>query len=455
MLKLQLEHAIHGITQVPVPAIESGLSHGSTSDRNPAISSLPPTTDSLIPGGQIGVVHNVTNVDELEGLLERAKTSCAVVFFTSTTCRHSKTVYPVYAELATEFSGKVILILVKAADSREADRIAARYELSVTPTFVTFFQGEKENKWSGASERRLRANVRMLVRMAHPHPHTQLKLPQLQKPHDTAFIQDRTPSLDKLNSALGTFRNDPRIVELKEFVYARQKDSPAKTPLPSLSAVSALIVGSIQYLGPVLVFPIIHLFRLALADPRVSEYFAEEPSHETILACLQLVFSLGNKCPRMLRVDALYLTCNLFTSTRFPVQLLGNAALSSLLIPLITSSLLDTSHPLIGHAATVLAYNIGAFNRFQRLTGDGDILPESAQMELMAGVFETLRRKLWQSEDQLGLLYTVGLLAYSAPLDGELADLCRALDAMEIVRELKGINTDLDAVAEEVGMIIG
>jgi desumoylating isopeptidase 1 len=458
IFKTQLENSIRGITQAPVLSNANMLLHESTSDKDPAIPSFVPNTNSSISGGLIGVVHNVTKLHELEDLLEKAKTSCAVVFFTSATCPHCKIVYPAYDELATEFSGQIILVKV---DLSQAYGIASRYEVGETPRFMTFLQGEKESEWSGANERQLRGNIRILVQMAHPpHPHTQLKLFILHQPHDVAYIHEKRPSLDKLVSRLGSFSADPCIMELKEFVNARPTHGPAEVPLPHLPAVSALIVGSIQHMEPVSLFPIIDLFRLALIDPRVSGYFAEEPCQVAVSTCLQRVVSLGDKCPYALRVVTLYLSTNLFSSPLFPPQLLGNAALSGLLIPLITSSLLDTSPPPIGQlpngqAVSFLAYNVAAFNRFQRLKGSGDVLPESSQIELMAGLLEALRRKKWGRNELRGLLLAVGLLVYSAPLDGELADLCRALDAKEIVRELKGLHRDHDELAEEVEMVIG
>ncbi len=454
MLKPQLENSIRGITQAPVPSYGNSLSNRSDSHRNSAKRSLQQNGNSAITGGRpVGVVHNVTKLHDLEGLLANAKTSCAVIFFTSARCPPCKIVYPAYDELAAELNGKAVLVKV---DISQAYDIASKFRVRVTPTFITFLHGEKADEWSGASESQLRGNVRMLVEMAHPpHPHTALKLPTLRRPHDKPIIYTKAPPLEKLVSKLGSLGTDPCVAELKAFVNVRQTSGAAAAPVPHLPAISALITRSIEQVEPVSLFPLIDLWRLALVDPRISGYFAEEPSHLSISACLRRVVSLEDKCPYPLRIVTLQMSCNLFSSPLFPPQLLGNSALSGLLVSLITFSLLDTSHSPIRAAAASLAYNMAAFNHMQRLHGNEDILPESAQLELMAGLLEAMRRKLESIDELRGLLLSVGLLGYMAPQDGELFDLCRASDAKKVTAGVKGIFEGIDELAQEVETIVG
>lgn len=63
-------------------------------------------------GEVVGKVHNVTQLRSLETLLDSAKSSCAVIFFTSATCPPCKIVYPAYDELAAEAGKKAVLIKV-------------------------------------------------------------------------------------------------------------------------------------------------------------------------------------------------------------------------------------------------------------------------------------------------------------------------------------------------------
>lgn len=398
------------------------------------------------------MVHNVIKLQELENLLSEAKRSCAVIFFTSATCPPCKIVYPAYDELAAELAGKATLIKV---DINHAYEIRVKYQVKATPTFMTFLKGETENVWSDADESQLRGNLRILVQMAHfSHPHSGLRLPIMRRSQTKPITYTSVPPLEKLVSKLGPLSTDPSVVELRAFVKQSQISGPAEVRLPNLPALSAFVSDSVQRLEPMSLFPVIDLFRVALVDLRVSGYFALQPSHSTIITCLGHVVSLQEKCPYPLRLVTLHLSCNLFLSPQFPSQLLGDAVLSGLLISLITFSLLDTNHAPIVGAAISLAYNICAFIHTQRLDGKDDILPESAQVELMAGLLEVLRKP--RNKDELrGLLSSVGLLSYLAPRDGELVNLYGALDAKDIVKGVKGAFAETDDLVLEVEAVVG
>src|SRR5205085_9818364 len=113
-------------------------------------------TNGQSSSGQPGKVHNVTRLQQLDQLLQSAENSCAVIFFTSATCPPCKIVYPAYDELAAEAGTRAVLIKV---DLNQAYDIGSKYGVRVTPTFMTFLKGEKENEWSGANEAQLRGNV--------------------------------------------------------------------------------------------------------------------------------------------------------------------------------------------------------------------------------------------------------------------------------------------------------
>lgn len=452
MLKPQLENSIRGITQAPIPSYavpqQSQLSNGASVPINLKENK----NNSERNLHSVGVVHNITKQHEIEELLASAKKSCAIIFFTSATCPPCKIVYPAYDELAAEADNKAIFIKV---DISQAYEVSSKYQVRVTPTFITFLKGEKESEWSGAHEGRLRSNVQLLIQMAHPpHPHTNMKLPTLQRLHRKPVTYTKIPPLDKLIKKLGPLSTNESINALKDFIAARDKFGAAESPLPSLPATSEFIMSSLNDLEPSSLFPIVDLFRLALVDPRVSGYFAEESSHATVTACLHRISILGEDCPYPLRIVTLQMACNLFTSQLFPPQLLGNSAVSGPLVQLVTSSLLDTSHPPICVAAASLAYNIAAFNHLQRLDGTGDVLPEGAQVELMASLLEALGRTVETKDELRGLLLAVGLFAYSSPKDEEVADLCDALGAKAIISKVKGSFDELNALVAEVEMVL-
>ena len=399
-----------------------------------------------------GVIDNVTELQELKVLLARARRSRAVIFFTSATCSPCKAIHPIYDELATEYIGKATFITV---DISRAYEIASKYEVKETPTFMTFLEGEMENEWSGADESQIRENVRMLLEMVEyiSHPHTALSLPTLERSHIKPITYAAVPNLEKLVRKLGPLGTNRIIVDLQAFINKRQISGAAGAQVPNLPALSAFLGDVVQRLEPVSLFPIIDLFRLAIVDPRVSGYFAKQPSQSAIFACLERVVSLRDECPYPLRLVSLHLACNLFSSPLFPPHLLGDTAFSGLLIQLTTFSLLDSSHESIVGAAIILAYNISAFIHTQRQHQKDDILPEFGQVELMAALLEVTKKPQGQ-EGLRGLLLSIGLLGYLAPQDGELIHLCKALDTKEIMNGVKGKFEELDGLLLEVEAVI-
>lgn len=89
----------------------------------------------------------------------------------------------------------------------------------------------------------------------------------------------------------------------------------------------------------------------------------------------------------------------------------------------------------------------------RRLEEKDDLLPETAQVELMASLLEAFERE--ESKEGLkGLLLAVGLLAYRAPREGELVDTCQALQAKENIAAKKGMDKELGGLANEVESVV-
>ena len=452
MLKPQLDTAMRGITQAQVPSNNVPRATAQPQSIPNGLSSRPQTSMNISQKEEIpGVVYKPTRLKQLDELLESAKESCAVIFFTSATCPPCKIVYPAYDELAADAGSKAVLIKV---DLNDAYEIGAKYQVRATPTFMTFIKGEKESEWSGANEAQLRGNVRLLIQMAHPpHPHTLLRLPTLQRLHKTPVTYTKTPPIEKLIAKMGTSGSDPAVGALKDFVKTRQQSGAVEAPLPNLPAVSTFISKSFQTLPPGSLFPIVDLFRLALVDPRVSGYYAEDAS-ESVFKILSTVNRLDTRCPYQLRIVTLHMACNLFTSQLFPIKLFLEPTYSIPLFQLVTSSLLDNEHPPVRVAASSLAFNMAASNHQQRVQGDADSLPEGSQVELVASLLEAMGRERESKDGMRGLLMAVGLLKYMAATGGELDDLCEAVGAKEIITEAKEAFPDLKELAKEVGQVM-
>lgn len=451
MLKPQLDDAMRGITQAPVPP--NNVPEAATQPQSipNGLPSRPQTSMAHKKEEVPGVVYKPTRLKQLYELLASAKDSCAVIFFTSATCPPCKIVYPAYNELAAEAGSKAVLIKVDLTDAYE---IGARYQVRATPTFMTFIKGEKESEWSGANEAQLRGKVRLLIQMAHPpHPHTLLRLSTLQRLHKTPVAYTKVPPIEKLIAKMGTSGSDPAVGALKDFVTTRQRSGAVEARLPDLPAVTAFISTSVQKLPPESLFPIVDLFRLVLVDPRVSGYYAEDPS-ETIHRILTTVNRLDTSCPYQLRIVTLHMACNLFTSQLFPIKLFLEPSYATPLFQLVTSSLLDNEHPPVRVAASSLAFNMAASNHQQRIQENADFLPEGSQVELVASLLEAIGRERESSDGMKGLLMAVGLLKYMAAKGGEVDDLCEAVGAKDIITEAKGAFPNLKELAKEVEQVM-
>ncbi|KAI1164295.1 DUF862-domain-containing protein [Nemania serpens] len=401
-------------------------------------------------GAQVSsaAVQEVSNLQELNTALGRATNKSAIIFFTSVTCPPCKILYPLYDELAAEYGKSVALIKV---DTSRAYDVAQQYTISATPTFISFVHGKQQESWAGADTARLRGTVKLLAEMAAAgpsHPHRLMHLPNLSNPDSKAVLFTKVPPLSKLLSKLGPTANDPAVQDMKHFIEMRSADGPAMATLPDLTAFSNFMANASTDLPRDLLFTVVDLFRCGLADPRLSGYYAEEHGHKTIVTILETVNSDPGS-PYALRLVALQMACNLFSSPLFPEQILGQATLRTSITQLISSSFLDDSHNNVRVAASSLLYNVARENS-QRRRQSTEVLPEEDQIELAASVLEAITQEESSAEALHGMLLALGLLAYCMPMEGELIDLLRTMDAQGTILAKKKYFPN-EALLDEVG----
>ncbi|KAJ5945665.1 hypothetical protein N7454_002504 [Penicillium verhagenii] len=445
MMKPQIESALKGVTQ------------GGGAGPIPGPSAAPPTRQPApVYQAPLGRVRNVSNLAQLESQLAAASNTCAVIFFTSSTCPPCKVVYPTYDELAEEAGEKARLIKV---DIGSAYDVSMKYSVRATPTFMTFLKGQKLDQWAGANPAQLQGNVRMLLEMANPsHPHSKLRMPSFQR-HITNFVMyKKVPPLDKLVQKLPTeFKDAAGIAPVIDFVKTRHsvenKAPAADTRVPDLHAFAAALQSTYPTLPADCHFAVVDLVRLLFLDPRVSGYFAEESQHATLLTLLS---PLSNEelssSPYNLRIVALQLACNLFSTALYPHQLASTSSpLRETCLALATNSLLD-SHANLRVVAASFAYNLAAFNHNARFDGETDPLPEEDQVELLASLLEATSREDQSPEALHGLLFALGLFVYEADLDGSVVDLCRAMGVSETIAAKSKIEAlQKEPLLKEVG----
>lgn len=392
-------------------------------------------------------VWNACNVKELDDLLESAKSSCAIIFFTSKTCGPCRPLYPVFEELAEEAAYRAVFI---KADITIAPDISNRYSVRATPTFMTFLRGEKENQWVGADPAKLRGNIGLLLQMAWPpHRHESLKLTSLRNATTKPILYSKVPPLDKLMAKIGDPAKDHSVEGVRQFIEDAARGGAAGVHLPDMKCFGEFLRKAVAQFQPEIMFPVVDLLRIAMADPRFSGYFAADDE-----ATIVSIFAYVNNqkaCPYSLRLVALQTACNLFSSPLFPPHILGDETFTALLVQLITTSLLDDTHHSVRVAAASLAFNIAAANSKFRVEERRECLPEADQVELAASLLEAISVEEKSPEGLKGFLLALGYLVFCLPRGSELVDLLKATDAQSTILG-KTKQFPKEPLIQEVGM---
>lgn len=396
-------------------------------------------------------VHNVSAPGEFSQLLEKAKASSAVVFFTSATCPPCKAVYPLYDQLAEEHGDKTTFIKVDVSIARE---IGSQFSVRATPTFVTFVKGEEENRWTGADPAQLRGNVQLLGQMGSPHHiHDTLRLPSFSSQGVKPVLYAKFPPLQKLLAKMGDYGAKPAVKDLAAFIEAREK-SVQDAVLPAMANLATCVEEAVTKLSPDVLFALVDLFRCALVDPRISGFFAEEEHHASLLTIVNFV-NKNTSCPYALRLVTLQMACNMFSTPLFADVALGTSSVREAITQLISSSFLDDSHSNTRVSASSLLFNVALAHRQSRSKEGKPGLPEADQVELAASVLEAISQEEQSSEALHGMLLSLGHLAYGIELDGELADLLRALAAQDTISAKKAAFPQEKLITELAGELLG
>ncbi|KAI6988239.1 hypothetical protein D0859_15670 [Hortaea werneckii] len=437
MLKPQIDASMRTVTQASVPAENIPAANGTSTNAKPKQDSFQ-NDSSPVKATRFGQVVNLTDVASLDKKLQEAGDTASTIFFTSSTCAPCKLAYPTYDQLAEEHSNALFV----KVDINAARDIAAKYQIRATPTFMSFSKGNKVDEWTGADPRTLKMNVERTIQQTFPpHPHAQLRLPTLQYGSLKPVSYGKVPPLEKLMTKLGDAANDEALSTLRTFVQKRSID-PREAALPNLETIGHTFRTRVLALPLSVRFAAVDLLRSAMIDPRVSGFFAEKQQQNhpsTLHTLIEHVNQLESSCPHNLRLVTLHLACNLFTSPLSIHSLLPQPETTTLLPPLIdlaTSSLLDPSHPTTRVAASWLAFNVAVSNYCFRREARREAVPESRQVELAASLVERLGLGEDSAEAVRAQLLALGYLLFFAPTgdgDGEVRDLCRALDVKGVI----------------------
>ncbi|KAF2666929.1 putative thioredoxin [Microthyrium microscopicum] len=424
MLKPYLDQAMRPITQAPVQS---------------TIPSQPSATRST----DSGAVRNITSISELEKALASAKNSCSIIFFTSSTCGPCKILYGPFDQAARETGDRAVFIKV---DINLAQAIAEQYRISATPTFMTFLKGAKQEQWAGADLQRLQSSLKYLLAAAYPaHPHTSLPVSALVAAGRTPIRYTKLPPLDKLIPKLGSLATDPSVLAMKTFLPNISSANAADNPLPSLPDFATFLTHALSALPNDALFAAYDLFRAALIDARVAAFFADSARHTTLLTLLHYVTDADTEAPYPLRIVALHLACNVLAGA-LPHSL--EQSVLAALVSLAAAGLLDAEHANVRVAAASLAFNLSSLAQRGAIA-----LSDDSRVELVAATAEALGRETESVECATGLVLALGLAIYMADMDGEVVDLCRAIDVAGTVKSKKEL-LQKTAASQEAVMLV-
>ncbi|KAL5412000.1 hypothetical protein PMIN03_004473 [Paraphaeosphaeria minitans] len=453
MLRPQIDAAMRPVTQAPTPqngaVAPSAINHAA---QNGTPKPAPVLTKAAVELKEAtGRVNSVTTIQAVDRLLDLAKDRSAIVFFTSSTCGPCKIMYQPYDDLAAEAGDKCVFLKI---DFSFADRsVGTRFpHVRATPTFITFVRGQQRDEWSGADPRQLRSNVELLLNEAFPtHPHLAKSLPTLLGQSQRPILYTKVPPLEKVVAKMGDAGKDEAVSSIVSFIDARERFGAMEAPLTKLPKFADFLRRSTSTLPPELLFTSLDLLRVALTDIRVAGFFAEEHAGATgtpatVAHLLEHVNNLGDSAPYPLRLTTLHMSCNLFSSPLFIPHILS-PPLSSTLVSILTTALLDEKHPALKVSALSLAMNMASSNHKMRMKKhsanasaslpSASELDDSEQVELLASLLEMLDSEDDFSEAKKMAAICTGWLAYCADMDGEVRDLWRAMDAAGTVGRLQ------------------
>ncbi|KHJ35209.1 putative pul domain-containing protein [Erysiphe necator] len=408
------------------------------------------TAESRPSNENRNLVHLASSVNELDNYLQNSQNFCAIVFFTSQNCGPCKALYPLYQKKAIEFE-EVIFLMVDVAKSIE---IGMKYSITATPTFITFLHGSQESRWTGSDPSSLHSNLKMLLLLAHPsHPHESLPLPEFFSADSQPILYTKMPPLSKLKVKLGPCAENDVVLEILNFISSGISEESTKLPCPDLNAFSKFLWSAPSELPLEVLFAIVDLFRIGLADPTFNAYFTNEKDHKTVALIISHVNCLEN-CPYSLRLVTLQLSCNLFLNEKYQHNVLGCASLYEPIIQLATNSLLDDKNQNVRVAAASLAFNLAITNQKARFDKKNkEILPEAQQLELAASLLEAINAEEHSAEALKGCLLALANLVFRAPKDGELVDLLKSMASNEIILS-KQNHFPKEPLIDEIGNVL-
>jgi desumoylating isopeptidase 1 len=183
----------------------------------------------------------------------------AIAFFTSETCGPCKMIEPHFRSLSKTHTNISFIHI----DTQKSYPIAQHHQITATPTFKMFLQGSLHTEWKGANISTLDNNLSRLLESSKPPLPPMLRGYYSQSP----ILFTRIPPMDKVIPKLPKVFPKTLLENISAFLSA--KDSAFVPPLLEWSTCQLGLDYSFEN-----VWMVIDLLRAAMADKRISGWFA-------------------------------------------------------------------------------------------------------------------------------------------------------------------------------------
>jgi desumoylating isopeptidase 1 len=205
-------------------------------------------------------IHFPTTPAEFNSLISSSK--MAIAFFTSETCGPCKMIEPLFQSLSTTHTN----IRFIQVDTHRAYTIAQQHQITATPTFKAFLNGNIYTEWKGADRAALEFNISGLIEASRPPLPPYLRTQYSQAP----ILFSRAPPLDKVISKIPTTVIPKPLLDSISNFMSGQKG--ADVLVPSLSDW-AQCQRQMDY-AMENAWMVVDLLRAGMADRRISGWFA-------------------------------------------------------------------------------------------------------------------------------------------------------------------------------------
>src|SRR5271170_4641533 len=205
-------------------------------------------------------VHFPTTVAGFNSLL--SSSTMAIAFFTSETCGPCKMIEPQFHSLSKAHTNISFIQI----DTQRAFPVAQHYQITATPTFITFLNGRVEMEWKGVNISALDSNLSRLLETAKPTLPPMLRGHYSQSPMSFA----RSPPMQKVVPSLPAgVLPKPLLESISAFLSSKGDADVLVPPLTAWAACQRELDYGLEN-----AWMITDLLRAAMADRRVSGWFA-------------------------------------------------------------------------------------------------------------------------------------------------------------------------------------